>query len=398
MDAGGRATQDAVAEDAGCDPCHTGASTPQIREPIIARALRSLCLLFFSFGLSMQAGAVEKDVRSWLQEMVDSTHSLNYEGIFVYLHDNQLESMQVVHTVDDDGERERLFSLNGAAREVVRDNASVTCVAPDARSVSISRRAVGTGFRSVFGMDLNALSNYYRFNLLDSSRVAGRDTQLVAISPVDDYRYGYRIYLDRQNALPLKTELLNANAEAVSQIMFTSIKVKLGGEKLSLADDSMEGREHYAWEQRKPMQSSRGMSSWYLLEEDSSPLTSEIARSTPPGDRGLASDQAPYDASNCRWSLRFPNADDRHCERIRSAPPRVERQRGTLASRNKPWLSRRHACLLSIAPDNGPPTDSYCMSPRPSSRTCGPTRRCIVIALVYGSRDKKLLLDRTRSR
>ncbi len=223
--------------------------------------LRFLCLLFIPLGLSMQAGAVEKDVRSWLQEMVDSTHSLNYEGIFVYLHGNQLESMQVVHTVDEDGERERLFSLNGAAREVVRDNASVTCVAPDARSVSISRSAVGSGFRSVFGMDLNALSNYYRFNLLDSSRVAGRDTQLVAISPVDDYRYGYRIYLDRQNALPLKTELLNANAEAVSQIMFTSIQVKQGSEKLNLADDSMEGREHYAWEQRKPMRRLKGTES-----------------------------------------------------------------------------------------------------------------------------------------
>ena len=34
-------------------------------------------------------------------------HSLNYEGTFVYLHDNQLELMRIVHVVNQGGERER---------------------------------------------------------------------------------------------------------------------------------------------------------------------------------------------------------------------------------------------------------------------------------------------------
>jgi len=159
--------------------------------------------------------------------------------------------MRVVHTIDADGERERLVSLNGAAREVVRDNASVTCVAPDARSVSVGRRIDGSGIRAVYSMDTDALSRWYDFRLAGNTRVAGRSTQVVAILPRDAYRYGYRLYLDQDNALPLKTDLLDPDADAISQIMFTSLTV--GNDKPALAQITLNGSEHYAWTQRLSM-------------------------------------------------------------------------------------------------------------------------------------------------
>jgi len=212
-------------------------------------------LLPLLLGLSLQAtsAAGEPDsVGGWLSAMSKAVHSLDYEGTFIYLHDDQLEAMRVVHTVDADGERERLISLNGAAREVVRDNASVTCIAPDSRSVSVGRRIGGSGMRAVYSMDVDALSSWYDFRLAGNTRVAGRSTQVVAILPRDAFRYGYRLYLDQGNALPLKTDLLDTDSDdAISQIMFTSLT--LGSDAPAPSLVTLDGSEHYAWTQRLPM-------------------------------------------------------------------------------------------------------------------------------------------------
>lgn len=205
--------------------------------------------VFASTAFSSESESSE--VRELLKKMVAAVHTLNYEGTFVLLHGNQLESMQVIHTMHNGSERERLISLNGAAREVVRDNVSITCITPDSKSVSIGNRIVGRGFRAVFSIDQDKLSSYYTFFLLGEERVANRDTTVVGIIPKDDYRYGYRIYLDQEYALPLKTDMLNASGNAVSQIMFTHLNV--GDSVKDLAEASIAGKEDYSWVQQKPV-------------------------------------------------------------------------------------------------------------------------------------------------
>jgi sigma-E factor negative regulatory protein RseB len=207
----------------------------------------------FSAGVqSAAAGVTGEDVQTWLQRMSRAVHSLNYEGTFVYLHDNHLEAIQVTHRVDESGERERLISLNGAAREVVRDNASVTCVAPDTRSVSVGRR-MAQGFRAIFSMDVAHLSDYYGFRFLGDNRVAGRAARVVAIIPRDGFRYGYRIYLDKSDFLPLKSDMLNEQGEMISQVMFTALEI--GSQAAGVDEPSLEGKEDYRWVNQRPMYS-----------------------------------------------------------------------------------------------------------------------------------------------
>lgn len=99
-------------------------------------------------------------------------------------------------------------------------------------------------------MDVDALSALYDFQLLNQARVAGRDTQAVAILPKDAYRYGYRIYLDSQKALPLKTDMLDDKGSVISQIMFTSIQIDT--EMDGNTEGGFDGREYYHWVQREP--------------------------------------------------------------------------------------------------------------------------------------------------
>lgn len=219
-------------------------------------------LLLFVSAASAHADSQRDDVKAWLQRMVNAVHSLSYEGTFVFLHNDQLESMKIVHTADQTGEKERLISLNGVAREVFRDNASVTCIAPDVKSVSIGKRVSGEGFRAVFSVDIRQLEDLYDFHMLGEERVAGRSARVVAIMPRDNYRYGYRVYLDIENALPLKTDMLDVSGKAVSQLMFTQLQVH--SSRRDIADISLDGKEHYDWVQQKPRHpvTTSNQSSW----------------------------------------------------------------------------------------------------------------------------------------
>jgi sigma-E factor negative regulatory protein RseB len=85
-----------------------------------------------SFPLHLVA---EEDVAVWLERMVQAAHQLNYTGTFVYQQGGSLQTMQIIHAVDEDGEHERLVSLSGPPREVIRDHDKVTCILPEDNSM-----------------------------------------------------------------------------------------------------------------------------------------------------------------------------------------------------------------------------------------------------------------------
>ena len=99
--------------------------------------------------------------RQWLTGMSEALKTLDYDGTFVYQHDGRLDVMRIVHRVDDGGQRERLVSLTGSAREVLRDDRSVTCILPDNKSVMIGQSRPPQPF-PVVPDDLATMSRYYR--------------------------------------------------------------------------------------------------------------------------------------------------------------------------------------------------------------------------------------------
>ncbi len=179
--------------------------------------------------------------------------TLSYEGTFVYLHSTQLEAMQITHTANNDQEQERVFSLNGAAREVIRSQDSVICVLPDAKAVSVTKHEAGDrSFPVVLPMNLSRLSDYYEFRMLGDARIADREAVVIGVIPRDAYRYGYRLFLDADHALPLKTDTINEEGEMVAQIMFTSLRIDPSIRSISTA---MHGKAGYSWLHPKPAHS-----------------------------------------------------------------------------------------------------------------------------------------------
>src|ERR1043165_1576367 len=84
-----------------------------------------LVLLSTTAAMAAEDSAVE-----WLVKMGDAARSQNYQGILVYRDADVLETLQLVHRSADGQERERLVSLSGEPREIVRQNDQVTCLLP----------------------------------------------------------------------------------------------------------------------------------------------------------------------------------------------------------------------------------------------------------------------------
>jgi sigma-E factor negative regulatory protein RseB len=186
----------------------------------------------------------ETTARQWLDAMSDSLQTLDYEGTFVYLHDGKLEAMRIIHQRDSEGEKERLVSLTGSAREVIRDNQSVTCIMPDSKSVMVGRSRPRQPF-PVVPRDLDSIEKYYRFESVGDDRMAGVMTRVIAITPRDAYRYGYRFWIAKDSKMLLKSDLTGAHGAPIEQVMFTQLGV--GSEVSGAGMPAPPGENAPAW-------------------------------------------------------------------------------------------------------------------------------------------------------
>lgn len=189
-----------------------------------AKRLASVCLSGLSC-LATVATAADGDVHAWLARMNQAVHELDYEGHFVYQVGDALESLYMVHRLHDGAEKERLIVLNGAPREVIRNDQAVACLIPGAKKIDAGAEP-GHGHRSPMALAKAAdLDAYYRLQLGDEERVAGRPTQLLEITPKDSLRYGYRLFLDKVSALPLRSQVLDEDGDTLFQLMFVELKL-----------------------------------------------------------------------------------------------------------------------------------------------------------------------------
>ncbi len=168
-----------------------------------------------------------ESARQWLDEMSTALQTLDYDGTFVYLHGDKLETMRIVHQLKGGGEKERLVALTGSPREVLRDDRVVTCIMPDNKSVMIGMSRPRQPFPEV-PRDLDALSRYYHLEDAGEDRMSGYETRIIKIKPKDALRYGYSFWIDTNTRMLIKFDLTGAQGRAIEQVMFTSLDIGKG--------------------------------------------------------------------------------------------------------------------------------------------------------------------------
>ena len=186
-----------------------------------------VCAILIPLVLPSTA-AGEADTSTQAQELINSmsraVREQNYDGTFIYLRHRQMDTMRLIHRADNDGERERLVSLTGMPREVIRDNRSVRCIYPDDQSVVVEKSRPRK-YVAQLPEPIERIAPYYSFTFEGEDRVAGREAWIVNIQPRDGFRYGYRLWIDKDSALLLKSELRDRSGFPLEQIMFTELAV-----------------------------------------------------------------------------------------------------------------------------------------------------------------------------
>src|ERR1700733_13177744 len=163
------------------------------------------------------------DPRDWLQKMNQALATRNYDGTFFHLSEGRVETMRIVHRVRAGRVTERLQSLDGSGREFVRNNDELTCYLPDQHTVLVEPRADNGPFLGSlpqFGADVN---EFYRIESLPDTHVLGRAARVIAVNPKDQFRFGYRLWLDEKTAIPLKTQLCDSRGQVMEQIFFARL-------------------------------------------------------------------------------------------------------------------------------------------------------------------------------
>jgi sigma-E factor negative regulatory protein RseB len=99
---------------------------------IASKFLSSLAVVLSltQFILNNNALALEPSIIEELQRMGRAFHDQEYTGTIIMISDKKFETLQVVHGVRNGIEHERVFRLNGNAREIVRDGHEINCQQP----------------------------------------------------------------------------------------------------------------------------------------------------------------------------------------------------------------------------------------------------------------------------
>ena len=198
---------------------------------MMRRLRASLALATAALALGVGAAMPE----DWLQRMDQAFRTADYDGVFSYL-DGELSAFRIVHKVVDGIEHERLVYLDGARREIIRVGDEVSCIAEagDELHAVIDQLPEGPYARA-FSPRLHGLGEHYDVRLKGQDRIAGRTAIRLAITPRDDNRYGYRIWLDQDTALLLRAELHDEVGRRLEVFQFTSLRT---GDDVTVADAS----------------------------------------------------------------------------------------------------------------------------------------------------------------
>ena len=165
-----------------------------------------------------------QDAQTWLDRMSRAVEDLSYEGTFVHLIGGEAETLQIVHLNDNGRVSERIVSMDGVGREIIRHEDEVLCILPDRQIVLMEERRDVSPLVSALPNYSEDLQQHYDFSLLSTARVVERETQIVTIRPRDEFRYGYVLWLDTETAMPLKSQLRDDQGRTVEQVLFTRIQ------------------------------------------------------------------------------------------------------------------------------------------------------------------------------
>jgi len=187
------------------------------------RVRAAFCGLLLAATTSVYAEAQQVSL-DWLKIVAFAAHQTDYSGVFVYQYDDLVETSRITHVVEADGEYEKLESLDGPKREIIRHHGQVWCYI-NHKMVQVDSHQVRSMFPALLPEQLTALGENYQAKQVGVERVAGYNAQVILFKPKDNLRYVHQIWAHTDSGLLLKAAVLGDRNQMIEQYAFTQLQI-----------------------------------------------------------------------------------------------------------------------------------------------------------------------------
>src|SRR3977135_2074648 len=155
---------------------------------------------WLALAMVVATAVAAEEPTQWLQRMNQALTTRNYDGSFSHWHGGKVEMLRIIHRVQDGAVAERLVSLDGSGREFIRTGSDLVCYLPDKRTVLVERRPPQESLFGGFPAINDQTASFYDIKEIAQTRLNRRDTHVITVSPKDEFRYGYRLWIDEKTA------------------------------------------------------------------------------------------------------------------------------------------------------------------------------------------------------
>ncbi|GAB7535313.1 MucB/RseB C-terminal domain-containing protein [Burkholderia sp. 22PA0099] len=162
---------------------------------------------------------------AWLDRIQQAAQAQNYDGTFVFQRGNYVQSSRITHVAAKGGEYEKIESLDGKPRKLLRHNDDLVTFVPERHLCVVERRQNRDAFPSLLGASGEQVLSAYDVKPAGQDRVAGIDAQVVELVPKDANRFAYKLWTDAKTGLLLRTQTLDADDHVLEQVAFSQLQI-----------------------------------------------------------------------------------------------------------------------------------------------------------------------------
>jgi len=222
-------------------PLADSPSVVAIRPVVWAASLRQrpfwrafwACLLGWGLVGSLQAQSLTtptvatttRSVNEWLVRMHEASRQRAYTGTMVVSSGAAMSTSRIVHVCDGTQQMEQIENLTGAPQITLRRNDEVLTLNPESRTARLEQRAALGQFPELLRTSGSNPADWYAAVERGTERVAGHWADVVEIQPKDAWRFGFRIWAEKQTGLVLKMQTLGEQGAVLEQVAFTELQL-----------------------------------------------------------------------------------------------------------------------------------------------------------------------------
>lgn len=169
-----------------------------------------------------------RDLRAWLTRIQGAATQRNFQGTFIVSGGGAVSSSRIAHYCEGKDQYERIDSLDGEMRQVLRHNEKVHVLWPQQRLAQVQRRELPMmSFPTLLQTGDEQLGDFYEIAATGTDRVAGHEADVLVVKAKDEHRYGYRLWAERASGLLLRADVLGDRGKVLETSAFSEVSINV---------------------------------------------------------------------------------------------------------------------------------------------------------------------------